>query len=39
VPLSLNVKTGAQSSLGDLSFGFLPCEAMLVRAVEIGAKT
>ena len=34
VPLSLIVKTGAQSSRGDLSFGFLPWEALLVRAAE-----
>ena len=35
VPLSLVVKTGVLSSRGDLSFGFLPWEALEVREVEV----
>ena len=34
VPLLSIVKTGAHSSRGDLSLGFLPWEALVVRAVE-----
>lgn len=34
VSLSLIVKTGAHSSRGDLSLGFLPWEALFVRAVD-----